>query len=129
MHVQTINDTITCPTKRLFKIDITQSLIEKSLLVKDGCRKWTEEQTSTRWRLEARLRRTKANSPICARDIPTYTFGKTQGLLSYKQRKKSTVGTKCASSSVKSYKKWSFVAVSKSLDNCGNHNGFYNNHQ
>lgn len=29
--------------------------------------------TSTRWRLEARLKRTKANSPICARDIPTYT--------------------------------------------------------
>ena len=28
--------------------------------------------TSTRWRLEARLRRTKANSPICASDIPTY---------------------------------------------------------
>ena len=27
--------------------------------------------TSTRWRLEARLKRTKANSPICARDIPT----------------------------------------------------------
>lgn len=28
--------------------------------------------TSTRWRLEARLSSTKANSPICARDIPTY---------------------------------------------------------
>jgi len=28
--------------------------------------------TSTRWRFEARLRRTKANSPICASDMPTY---------------------------------------------------------
>jgi hypothetical protein len=28
--------------------------------------------TSMRWILEARLRRTKANSPICARDMPTY---------------------------------------------------------
>jgi hypothetical protein len=30
------------------------------------------EITSIRWMLEARLRRTKANSPICARDMPTY---------------------------------------------------------
>jgi hypothetical protein len=30
-----------------------------------------EEITSIRWMLEARLRRTKANSPICARDMPT----------------------------------------------------------
>jgi len=30
--------------------------------------------TSTRWRFEARLKRTKANSPICASDMPTYRF-------------------------------------------------------
>lgn len=28
--------------------------------------------TSTRWRFDARLSNTKANSPICAKDIPTY---------------------------------------------------------
>lgn len=129
MHVQTIYDTITCPTTKLFKINITQSLIGKSLIVKGGYNKWTEEQTSTRWRFEARLRRTKANSPICARDIPTYTFGKIQACCLINKHKRSNEGTKCASVSVKSYQKWSFVAVSKSLDNHGNHEGFYNNHQ
>lgn len=37
--------------------------------------KWNkgrEMVTSTRWRFEARLNRTKANSPICASIIPTY---------------------------------------------------------
>jgi len=40
--------------------------------------------TSIRWILEARLRRTKANSPICARDMPTYG-GKTRLMWFYEQ--------------------------------------------
>jgi hypothetical protein len=58
-------------------------------LPKTGTKKWSKknqppqtqpererererEITSTRWRFEARLKRTKANSPICASKIPTY---------------------------------------------------------
>lgn len=91
-------------------------------------KKWTvqKKQTSTRCRFEARLKSTKANSPICANDKPTLEIKWSKSVYHYILKKKwFKLGKTFVNDS---YKNWCSDVVPKGFDHSGYHYSLnYNN--